>query len=74
MAFVFFGIGIAILFGAATGLVCALLRLHYQALVLLPLSAGLALGSVLSGICRIHRLGVLGRIGWDSRVATQGLL
>ena len=50
MAFVFFGIGIAILFGAATGLVCALLRLRYQALVLLPLSAGLALGSVLSGI------------------------
>ena len=71
MTFVVFGIGIGVLFGVATGLVCALLRVRYPVLILLPLGALLTAGTALSGMVLHAHPGVIAIAVFGSVAASQ---
>jgi hypothetical protein len=71
MTFVVFGIGIGVLFGVATGLVCALLRVRHPVLILLPLGALLTAGTALSGMVLHAHPGVIAIAVFGSVAASQ---
>jgi hypothetical protein len=71
MTFVVFAIGIGVLFGVATGLVCALLRVRHPVLILLPLGALLTAGTALSGMVLHAHPGVIATAVLGSVAASQ---